>query len=273
MCLNPIKVPYYKVDGKIVFDWNDNLKLPTIMYLKCGKCVQCDIERSNEWATRICHEASLYDKNCVITLTFDNEHCPFSINPRDVQLFCKRLFKKLGTTGIRRFYCGEYGSKFNRPHYHLILFNFRPDDLEFFYEKNGIKYYKSKFISDVWKNGYILVSDVNYQTARYCAKYLQKSRSTIFEDTGRMPPFIRMSNRPGIGYEWAKSNINYRYDYVLLKGKKYHIPRYYDKKFLIGTEYEADVKSRRIYNIVKRSDADVYARALSLNHLSYKKFY
>ena len=40
----------------------------------CGRCIGCRLDRSLSWAVRCIHEASLYDENCFITLTFDDKY-------------------------------------------------------------------------------------------------------------------------------------------------------------------------------------------------------
>ena len=42
----------------------------------CGQCVGCRLERSRQWAIRCAHEAQSHERNCFITLTYDNEHLP-----------------------------------------------------------------------------------------------------------------------------------------------------------------------------------------------------
>ena len=44
--------------------------------LPCGQCIGCRLEYSRQWAIRCMHEASMYDDNCFITLTYDNDHLP-----------------------------------------------------------------------------------------------------------------------------------------------------------------------------------------------------
>ena len=93
----------------------------------CGQCIGCRLERSRQWAVRCMHEASLYENNCFITLTYNEDHIPSdgSLKKDHFQKFMKRLRKKFGA-GIRFFHCGEYGAELSRPHYHAILFNFDP---------------------------------------------------------------------------------------------------------------------------------------------------
>ncbi len=44
------------------------------MEVACGQCLGCRLDRSRMWAMRIVHESSLYDDNCFVTLTYDDEH-------------------------------------------------------------------------------------------------------------------------------------------------------------------------------------------------------
>ena len=100
------------------------------MEVPCRMCMECRLNYTREWAMRICNEANSYDNNCFLTLTFNDEHLPNdnSIHKRDLQLFVKRLRKALVGKKIRYFGCGEYGGKFGRPHYHIIIFNWYPED-------------------------------------------------------------------------------------------------------------------------------------------------
>ena len=44
--------------------------------LPCGNCIGCRLERSRQWAVRCMHEASLYEDNCFLTLTYSPEFLP-----------------------------------------------------------------------------------------------------------------------------------------------------------------------------------------------------
>ena len=110
--------------------------------IPCGQCIGCRLERSRQWAIRCVHEASLYQDNCFITLTYSPEHLPKdnSLHKEHFQLFMKRLRKAFGQK-IRYFHCGEYGENFSRPHYHACLFNVDFKDKELLKNFNGNKIY------------------------------------------------------------------------------------------------------------------------------------
>lgn len=86
----------------------ENGMLEEEVVIPCGKCVGCLSDRSKAWAVRCIHEASLYEKNCFITLTYDNdkiiEQCAIkdknglikfpvmlTLNKQDYVLFMKKL--------------------------------------------------------------------------------------------------------------------------------------------------------------------------------------
>lgn len=145
------------------------------LYVPCGQCLGCRLERSRQWAVRCMHEASLYDRNCFITLTYDDDNLPAdrSLHYSHFQLFMKRLRKAHGD-GIRFYMCGEYGEKKGRPHYHACLFNFNFDDLTLWQERRGTKLYRSKSLERLWPYGFSTVGGVTFQSAAYVARYIMK---------------------------------------------------------------------------------------------------
>ena len=54
----------------MVFQAKQALQPDDPILLPCGQCVGCRLERSRQWAMRCLHEASLYEDNCFLTLTF-----------------------------------------------------------------------------------------------------------------------------------------------------------------------------------------------------------
>ncbi len=216
MCVSPIMVMVDKIiDGK-------ECRVPVTV--GCGKCIECLNAYSEEWATRIVDEASLYPLNCFVTLTYDNEHCPLELVKSDLQVFIRELRRNLSPHKIRYFACGEYGEKGGRPHYHLIIFNFMPNDLEL-YRRGPEPLFKSAFLSDIWQKGFVSVGAVSRKSAKYCAKYMQKALhipKTIEQ------PFTLCSTRPGIGYGAIRYD-NFENDKIYHDGKIKRLPRYYLK--------------------------------------------
>lgn len=174
--------------------------------IPCGKCLACRVSHANDWATRCVLESKLYKNNSFITLTYNDENLPKnqSVNVRDLQLFFKKLRKKLGETKIRYFACGEYGSKTLRPHYHIGLYNYKPADEKIFkFNKKRDIVYTSKEIEKIWGKGFATVGELTLESAAYIARYTQKKiyekHDEILEKLGRKKEFILTSRRPGIG--------------------------------------------------------------------------
>lgn len=150
--------------------------------IPCGQCTGCRLERSKQWAIRCVHEASLYEDNCFITLTYNKENLPkdFSLNKRDFQLFMKRLRKKYAPKQIRFYHCGEYGepTEYNnhiaRPHYHAIIFNHKFEDQILWKQKRGNELYISKELEELWPQGFSTIGSVTQDSAGYVARYLLK---------------------------------------------------------------------------------------------------
>lgn len=244
------------------FDFSERIKIP------CGQCIGCRDDRAMQWAIRCTHEASLYSKNCFITLTYDDDYMPknYGIDISWIQRFNKRLRKKYRECKIRTFYCAEYGSKpvmvgspLGRPHFHEILFNFDfPDKYFWSYSPNGKPIYRSPTLEELWPYGFSTIQDMSYGAARYCARYALKKINGKLRDEYYMDPrtgeirnqeVCKASNRPGIGYEWIKKFKNdvYPDDFIVMEnGYKAHPPRYYDKVFdLFDHDSFMDIKDTR----------------------------
>lgn len=202
MCLNPLSIQRKGwEDEPIMFSNGRYMTVP------CGKCIECKLNYSKIWSARCILESKLHSESCFLTLTYNDEHLPVGANlcKRDFQLFMKRFRKAISPLKIRFYGCGEYGSKFLRPHYHIIIFGYCPDDLVYLKtDKKGIKLYKSKFIADLWKNGFISVGALSKDSIKYCVKYLNLDYRNIGKD---VPSFSLMSRRPGIGLQSVPDSV------------------------------------------------------------------
>lgn len=250
-CYYPLKAyrPLSKADGgRLVFDAKLALNPHHHIVLPCGRCIGCRLDKAGDWAMRCVHEAQMHEKNCFLTLTYDNEHLPedYSVSVRHCQLFMKKLRKKYGAK--IRFYLGaEYGEQTLRPHYHLILFNFDfPDKIFSRLNKNGDRIYTSKSLEALWGMGERCeLGDVTYQSAGYCAQYTMKKISGDRAAAHYLrqhpvsgivcnvkPEFSLMSRRPGIGDAWfAKFKDDcFPSDFLVVDGKFRRVPIYYLRK-------------------------------------------
>ncbi len=222
------------------------------IYVNCGHCRQCLMKSTYDWAHRIMIEAEHHDKKCVLTLTYNDEHLPeFKLlEYYDVQCFLKRLRKYVEPTKIRYFVSGEYGSNYERPHYHMIVFGYAPDDIEYMFSRHGNKFYKSDLMNKLWGKGYATVGTLTEKSALYCAKYLQKLN---FKDRPH-PPFVHMSLKPGIGYQ-AYDDSMFIDRHIYINGKSYSMPRYYLKLLARGKYkcvFEDEMYKAKVKSIMSR---------------------
>lgn len=259
-CYHPIHAYKGKSDDvqkiKIAFKRSDSWRGEKIE-LPCGQCIGCRLERSRQWAVRCMHEASLYEKNSFITLTYNNENLPkdLSLHLEDFQLFMKRLRKKNGK-GIRFFHCGEYGDEFNRPHFHSLLFNHDFTDKKFFSSKGGNAIYTSDELDSLWKKGHGTIGAVTFESAGYVARYALKKVTGEKADAhygNKKPEYCTMSRRPGIGFNWFHrfKGEMYPLDRVHVRGHDCPIPRYYDN--LMAKEDPSTVALLKIERENKKS--------------------
>lgn len=251
-CFSPL-LAWQTGGGEIVFVERMGKDVRRELSLPCGQCIGCRLERSRQWAMRCMHEASLYECNSFVTLTYDDEHVPRrgNLEYATFQKFMKRVrkyFKSKADKEVRFYMCGEYGGQFGRPHYHACLFGIDFDDkLYWSSTPAGAKLYRSAVLERLWPYGFCSVGSVTFESAAYIARYcVQKvtgrdAPAHYARSDGLYPPYIyslvpefnRMSLKPGIGagfYKQWKSDI-YPHDYVIVNGKEMKPPKYYDKLY------------------------------------------
>lgn len=219
--------------------------------IPCGQCIGCRLEKSRQWAMRCVLEASLYDQNTFLTLTYNDANLPadLSLSKRHLQLFMKRLRKRFGND-IRFYAAGEYGDRSLRPHYHLILFNFYPPDGELI-RLRPMPLYISESLLKLWPFGYHSFGMVSFDSASYVARYCTKKITGPTAEAhyaGREPEFALMSRRPGIGAPWLErfQTDVYPSDTVVLRdGLKLKPPHYFDLLYDKFTSRLDDIKIKR----------------------------
>lgn len=225
-----------------------------LIELPCGQCIGCRLERSRQWAVRCMHEASLYDQNCFLTLTFSEEHLQNerSLKKADFQKFMKRLRRRTESK-VRYYHCGEYGEKLKRPHHHACLFGFDFPDKELWSVRNGVPLYRSELLEQLWPFGFATVGEVTFESAAHVARYIvkkQTGKKGVEEYKDILPPYTTMSRRPGIASDWFKKFKDDVYpddSVVVRKNIKCRPPRYYDELFHREDEVGFDeVKKSRL---------------------------
>lgn len=218
-------------------------------YYPCRKCYNCRIARTNDWSIRL-EDESIYHENIIfITLTYNNESLPSppQVSKRTATLFIKKLRKWISTncnkTKIKYFLCGEYGEQGDRPHYHAIIFGWKPDDLLLFKVKNGNILYTSETLTKIWSYGFTTIANSSSETIRYCLKYLQKINKPLVHSLE--PNFSIMSNSLGLQFIQENYQDIIKEESIRTKYGKNSIPRYYikwiheniDPTFLVSEKY------------------------------------
>lgn len=187
----------------------------------------------------------MHEENSFLTLTFANEHLPvdYSVSVRDMQLFMKKLRKAVQPKNVRFFLCGEYGDDYQRPHYHIILFNHDFNDKTIYkYNHKDQPLFTSTSLSKLWPYGLATLGDVTFESAAYTARYCMKKINGPEADQHYVrqhplhgffvrvkPEFTLMSRRPGLGQTWFeryKTDV-FPSDQVIINGVPSRAPRFY----------------------------------------------
>lgn len=217
---------------------------PTLGYadmpvdVPCGRCIGCRLEYSRQWAVRAIHEAKFHEKNSFITLTYAPEYLPQggTLVVKDTQDFLKRLRKAVSPAKVRFMCAGEYGTRYSRPHYHLLIFGYDFPDKYPYKIVHGYIYYRSPQLERLWPFGISMIGDVTFESAAYVARYIVKKvkgseelKDSIYQ--GRKAEFMTMSRKPGIAHDWIEKYKDsvYAVDSVIFRDNiRCKPPRFYD---------------------------------------------
>lgn len=196
------------------------------MVVPCSNCAFCTATRRSDWALRLHYESKLHLDQKFVTLTYANPHLKWN---NGVSQLCKKdlqdWFKRVRKHGykIRYYAVGEYGSTTFRPHYHILLFGYVPEEV----------------IRKTWSFGQVHIGKVSQASIMYCLGYMVNGKSWKMR-TNRVPPFCLMSRKPGLGanyltkemIDWHRhpTSFTYHRNYAILDGVKRHLPRYYKCK-------------------------------------------
>lgn len=241
-CFSPLDA-WNKRGGGITFTPAASNGIP--IKIPCGQCIGCRAQRKADWALRIGHEIKMHQHSIFVTLTYDNEHLPAneSLSVREVQLFNKRLRKAISPARYRFFAVGEYGDRLGRPHYHIILFGYWPQDAKRGPRKGDYYSWTSDFLTSVWGKGLVQFSEAHPNNAKYCSQYTVKKITgpraenhyehvtRYGELVQRLPEFSLQSRRPGIGasfFDQYHAEL-LASDHAIDGGRKAKLPKYYDK--------------------------------------------
>lgn len=170
----------------------------------CGKCVGCRMADSKEWKIRNCLEMLYHEHVYFVTLTYDDEHLPKTIDKptfvKSFQDFMKRWRFTLGEK-VTYFGCFEFGEHTMRPHFHLILYCGIPDLLSV-----GRNMFESHVLAEAWKNGFTLIEMVTPGSISYVCGYVEKKQKDPNWSKYPFPPFRLASKSPAIGFRYLEDH-------------------------------------------------------------------
>lgn len=231
------------------------LEKPRKMIVPCGRCIACRIRKQSEWSLRIMHENACHKKSCFVTLTLDEKNLPWdnSVSKDVLRNFMKRLRKNVSPTLIRYFGCGDYGDEGDRPHYHIALFGVGTIDHKFRWRNRA----ESGPVVEAWDRGFVEISEMNFERAKYVAKYILRKKSGDYASEFREEPFRSCSKTLGLPYAIENEAKIKKLKSCTIGGVKVGIPRYYLKKIDVDLSQVIVDGRRKILDFYSERGFDV----------------
>ena len=229
-----------------------------VIKLPCGRCAACKEAYRADWSVRCDMEARYHVRNVFLTLTYRPETCPRWVSKGHLRKFIRKLRKIVPET-LSYFACGEYGELNGRPHYHVIIFGWFPEDAVLkpdVKSKSGFEVYESKLLNEVWNKGFVDVNNFSQDTAFYVAGYVNKK-------TGNYDGFLNMSK--GIGYQYMIDHIDELFvkrTYVARNGRVHFLPRAF-KRVCEKLGYFHEEDPMMVLNLRKMENSEMVQRGLT----------
>lgn len=193
--------------------------------LRCGRCVDCLAAKARDWSLRCLHEASLHDRNCMVTWTFAKPVTDSREVVRALQLTMKRL--RVDGHAFRYFSCAERGDAGGRWHGHSLLFgeDFLDGATRISFSGDVEAGYLSPTLEKAWARGHVMVLPCTPSSVFYVAGDMLKNADD--PEARRI-----MSRRPGIGFGWLDrfSDDIRRNGFCTVEERKFPPPAAYLKR-------------------------------------------
>lgn len=288
-CIKPLKASLDS-SGNITFSSKKAIPGLVPFQLPCRKCLPCRLNTAREKAIRCWHETKMHKDSIFLTLTYNDENLttPYLHYP-DFQLFMKSLLERLNRDiqnpferiKIPYLVTGEYGEEKKRPHWHAILYNFRPEDAKKLYTTSrGDICYDSKFITDIWQKGKIEFGSVTLDSANYVARYAAKKLVHGLDHEHKYHPIHKTSSKHAIGKKWIEKYHEHTFNngYVILpNGQKSGIPRYY-KDWLKQHNFDSYLRyythtlpqTQKLIEEINRKETEIFQQNLKEQQDIYK---
>lgn len=229
-CIRPLQAGQ-NIEGRIIFRSKENIPGLVPFEFECRKCLPCRLNIAREKAIRCVHEAQTHEDNIFLTLTYNDESLSSPwLQYEDFQLFMKRLRWSYPERKITYMVTGEYGDKEKRPHWHAIVFNFKPEDEKYHYTSDrGDKVFTSQKVTELWQKGHIEYGSVTMDSAGYVARYAAKKLTHGKDHEHKYHPIHKTSSKRAIGRSWIEKHYKHTFEngFIVLDGVRMKIPRYY----------------------------------------------
>lgn len=265
------------------------IRLPQGIFVPCGKCISCRVNRQEEWIFRLEKEMlRAIGSSYAITLTYSDDYVPWDqetglvLDKEDLQLFTKRLSNYASRKKMPRDYngtriifenenqykyyaVGEYGEKRQRPHFHIIVLNYPVIDHNQF----------GDIVDFAWTDenrkskGFTYVDKLTTKAIRYVVGYIVENKkkefqafSMISKNIGKV--YLTLDNQ-----RYHRQNVN---QYAKkINGTHIKLPRYYRDKFFTRLDKEKIYKKGLDF-FTKKSDKDfLQAKQSEKNNAESKK--
>ena len=205
------------------------------LYAKCGYCQTCINEKANNWIVRNQYERLRHKNISWITLTYSEN--PYIIVRKDFTDFMKRLRRWLDYNGydkVRIWGAGEYGTLNNRPHYHCILYGYKPKEKIYLdINKKGYLNYEDPIITKIWGLGRTTIDELGDRVIPYITQYTttKEQFSKAYKITMEKIKFLRNKERIKKMKPRARRNLQAQLKGIEKSLKKQKIKYYAVKEF------------------------------------------
>ncbi len=226
---------------------------PARIPVPCGRCPDCVRRRVNEWSFRLQQEERNFALCYFVTLTYETP----PLSPNGYMTLCKKHLQDYwqrirmsfavrenvngrwrwnydNVPKFKYYVCGEYGSRFNRPHYHAIVFGL--DERTLVDNWQGVKTYDmASGEANSVDLGIVHIGTVTGASIGYTLKYMAKGKRVPEHGRDdRVPEFAMMSKRLGKSYLDKDVTSYHRKGNVMFlrnpDGFTISMPRYYKEK-------------------------------------------
>ena len=231
-CIRPIKAGFDRSYNLIFKQKLFNPEIPAFAF-PCRKCLPCRLKTAREKGIRSWHESQMHNDSIFATFTYAPEHLKSPrLNYLDFQLFMRRLRESFNNyIQIPFMVTGEYGEQTKRPHWHALLFNYRPKDQKNFRTTDlGHTVYHSEALEKIWQHGMVEYGEISLDAASYVARYGAKKLVHGKDEEHTYHPHHRTSSRYALGKKWMEQYYRHPLEngFVYLpNGSKAAVPRYY----------------------------------------------